>query len=306
MKNRVALMLVLTASGASLPACGTASDTAGPDEAQVNSAPSATTPYIERLRAERAELERRAEEAGLTYTINVEANHIVRFTIPEDNSAILLGERMLREQTSVLAGLESLTVGEIVDKLNPGAELPPRLEPFRNVRPLQAETAAAPETATPPADIAEPDLVDKHATSSGTHFRDEHRACPRRLNYGGFPFDGHNFACETNMVRVSRSVNATHSGAVIGTYRASTVLSFHLAGTFKGSISILQGEIVSWAGMSGQFRECLFWSCGEWQVRTQSHSWVSDSSAESGAHHYGAVWITRPSATRGFMWPIIG
>jgi hypothetical protein len=313
MKNRIPTIMFTLAAGGLFAGCSGAPE-AESGVTEVDSRPADVSTNVAKLRAERTEKERLDEVAGLTYTIEVRKDHIVRFTMPKDgNNAVIISERMPIYDTSVLTKFDGFTVGDIVKTLQPDAPVPERLQPFLDVRAIDNGEVSGVVGQVDPVtdvvglrDVAAPSLNEQHITNSGTHYRDDHRFCPTSMNYGGQTIAAINTSCDLNMVTDSHSVNATHSGVVVGTYRGSTTVSAFYNGSFQWSFTVLEGEM-NWSGMmSGLTRSCTLWSCGDWRVAVKAHKWSTDSSMSGGAHHYGAVWVNRSSATRGPMTPIFG
>jgi len=170
--------------------------------------------------------------------IEIGPGHVVKFYEPVEGVR-MVGERYTGTQERVLKGLSENSFESVYRKLKPGEE-PPAALIEADRRATDPELASAPppllDQATPEQAEPESPSIDKHATSSCTHFRTTHGGCPQ-----GIPSEGDIPFCFCNNVSVARAFShtASHSAWLLGSYVGSVTLRL----TYNGS-SVLLNEVI--------------------------------------------------------------
>lgn len=248
-------------------------------------------PTLAELRAQR-DAEEHAQNNIVS--IGVEEGHTVNFVVT-DAAGVVLYERWLAGQESVLDDIEDTSITGIFDALRPGEEVPAELleqESGSNLldAPPAEDTVAVPEVEPAPAELA---LLEKHLTNDGAHFR-AHNQCPTvmdRVNFGGEERNTVSDVCWLEVMGPGNtaSISATHSAAYIGATIGNTGITTVVGGQVVNSFTVLEGE---------QVRQSLRSAVNsDFKVRQQGHQYFINGGA---GFHFGAGWIRNSGARRFF------
>jgi hypothetical protein len=244
------------------------------------------------------------QDFGLIETIELAPGHTLSFYEPAPGR-VYLGENRLAIMDSVLDryGLDQMTAIEAYRVLRPEAELPAALiEATRRRETLAKEAAQAAEPAlgTEPShastvgfEAPEPGVtverVDEdvavvraqHATSSGTHFRDD----------GGCP-DGNDYEWCLLNYRSNGYVSGTttRSSWKVAPYTGNVTFSLKVAGDAIGAWTVLQGEFRSFSGESWRCdRPCPICACG-WVTGPAGHRGDITNASTTDRFHFGGAF----------------
>jgi hypothetical protein len=168
--------------------------------------------------------------------------------------------------------------------LRPGEPLPAELAGFE-----QLSGAADPSERAVESSIGiggEPQLVDKHADSSGPHFRDFHRMCPTSLRDIRQSYPASASGCWLNVGGPGATASlATHSQIFVGSYVGNTILTYTYNGGWVRTDTAVEGQnitIVAWSGKSDD------------KFLTREHRYDL-----SGTHRHVGVAYVRAGSARG-------
>ncbi|HEY3500904.1 MAG TPA: hypothetical protein VGK73_39700 [Polyangiaceae bacterium] len=193
------------------------------------------------VRARRAQLDAVGNQlSNLVETLEIEPGHSVVFYEPQPGLRVI-GERSLDAQRRVLAGVALSSFENVYRALRPSAQPPVALlEADRRAGDPMLASAAPPVLDTAPEVDALPagQAVDKHATSSCTHFTSSHGGCPPGSS-GDTPF------CFCNNVGVARAFShtAAHSAWLVGTYAGNVSIKLSYNGGVVLIDAVDAGEI---------------------------------------------------------------
>jgi hypothetical protein len=227
------------------------------------------------------------DNRGLVYSLQVAKGHEIRFYRPGE--VLIMTERAPAGTRMLLQTVKDASPAGLFAAVRPGQPLPAELSGFE-----QLPGGAGPTLVTDDStggNGGESLLIDKHADSSGAHFRDEHRMCPTSLrdiirSYAAFAT-----GCWLNVGGPGSTwASATHSQTFAGSYFGNTQMSYSYDGRWQRTDTILEGQNFGLAAWSGKNSDGYF--------VTKQHRYDF-----TGTHrHVGTAYVKAPSARGPLSW----
>jgi hypothetical protein len=229
--------------------------------------------------------------ANMVESVEIEPGHVVKFYEPHPG-ARMVTETFLDNQKRALQGVALTSFADVYRALRPTATPPVALA---EVDERAADTALQ---SAPPADLGqatteqpapEPESIDKHATSSCTHFKNSHGGCPAGST-GDTPF----CRCNVGSVPQAAAAASTHSAWLVAPYLGGVSFRFTYSGTVQSTVPIVQGEHygIQWTSGSGSGSHpscngCTWAGCNNYPYCVREHRGDVINVTTGEQYHFG-------------------